>query len=523
MTVAKGTSNSLWTRLALPSPYRAKLLIASVITDFVAFLLALMVGAVLTIVVRNRAVNLGWYDQAKSSRKVHARPVPRLGGVAIVLAFNAPITALLVVDSAVALIFRQQRDLILGLYLGGFAIAALGLYDDLYGAGARLKFSVQTGVALLLYAIGFRIEILSWPFGPPLALGMLALPFTILWIVGVINAINLIDGLDGLAGGVALFVVATNFILAFSRHDVLVSLAMAALGGAILGFLVFNFNPASIFMGDTGSMFLGFVLAAVAVKSSTKSGTTVAMLVPVIALGLPIMDTLLAMIRRAILGRSLFDADKDHIHHRLMSRLRLSQRSAVLVLYGLCCLFAFTALGLAFANGVQSALLLIAVSVVVFVLMRKLGYLDLRENKAATLIRRRNQQLRYLLREVVRNVQASANLSDLWNSVRPLAEQLGAARLELRIDEAAGPRRESVLFETERAGGTSFPVEARVELAHGERGMGYLAMTWRDGRADVDRDDELGLELIADAAAAMIARVTFPPIAAAENVVPIRK
>ena len=229
------------------------------ITDFVAFLLALIVGAMLTVLVRNRAVEWGWYDQSKSSRRVHAKPVPRLGGVAIVLAFNAPITGLLFVDSSVALIFREQRELILGLYLGGFAIAALGLYDDLYGANAKLKFSVQTGVALLLYAIGFRIEILSWPFGPPLALGMLALPFTVLWIVGVINAMNLVDGLDGLAGGVALFVVVTNFILAFSRHDVLVSLAMAALGGAVLGFLIFNFNPASIFMGDTGSMFLGFV------------------------------------------------------------------------------------------------------------------------------------------------------------------------------------------------------------------------------------------------------------------------
>ncbi len=454
---------------------------------------------------------------------MHAKPVPRLGGVAIVLAFNAPITALLFVDSSVAFIFRQQGDLILGLYLGGFAIAALGLYDDLYGAGARLKFSVQIGVALVLFAIGFRIESLSWPFGPPIALGGLALPFTVLWTVGLINAMNLIDGLDGLAGGVALFAVVTNFILSFSRHDILVSLAMAALGGAILGFLIFNFNPASIFMGDTGSMFLGFVLAAIAVKTSTKSGTTVAMLVPIIALGLPIMDTLLAMIRRAVLGRSLFDADKDHIHHRLMSRLRLSHRSAVLALYALCCLFALTALALAFANGVQSAMLLIAVSVVVFVLMRKLGYLDLRESRGATLIRRRNQHLRYVLREVVRNVQASANISDLWNSIRPLGEQLGAARLELRIYEAAGSRREGVLFESERPAGTSFPVEARVDLAHGDRGMGYLAATWRDGRIEVDRDDELGLELIADAVAGMVARLTFPPIPTSENVIPIRK
>ena len=149
----------------------------------------------------------------------------------------------------------------------------------------------------------------------------MALPFTVLWMVGVINAMNLIDGLDGLAGGVAFFAVATNFLLALFRGDVLLCLAMAALAGAVLGFLVFNFNPASIFMGDTGSMFLGFVLAAVSLKTSSKSGTAVAMLVPIISLGLPIMDTLLAMTRRMLLGRPMFSADKEHIHHRLMSRL----------------------------------------------------------------------------------------------------------------------------------------------------------------------------------------------------------
>ena len=248
------------------------------------------------------------------------------------------------------------------------------------------------------------------------------------------------------------------------------------------------------------------------------------MLVPIIALGLPIMDTLLRDgPARGPRTKSLFDADKDHIHHRLMSRLRLSQRRAVFVLYGLCCLFALTALGIAFANGVQSAMLLVAVSVVVFVLMRKLGYLDVREGQGATLIRRRNQQLRSLLREVVRNVHASANLSDLWNSVRPLAEGMSTARLQLSIHEAAGQRREGVLFETERAGGTSFPVEARVELRHGTRGMGYLAATWRDGRAAVDRDDELGLELIADAVAEVVTRITFEPVRAAENIVRLRQ
>jgi len=268
------------------------------VTYAVAFLVALMVGAVLTLLVRNQAVQLGWYDQARSTRNVHLRPVPRLGGLAIVVAFFTPMTALLVVDSGVGRQFLASRDLVLSLFLGGSMIALLGIYDDFRGSGARLKFTVQFAVALAMWGVGLRIESITWPFGPAISLGPLSLPFTLLWIVGVVNAVNLIDGLDGLAGGVAFFAAGTNLVLALARGDVLMALCMAALAGAVLGFLVFNFNPATIFMGDTGSMFLGFVLATVSIKTSTKSGTAVAMVVPIIALGLPIMDTLLAMFRR---------------------------------------------------------------------------------------------------------------------------------------------------------------------------------------------------------------------------------
>jgi UDP-GlcNAc:undecaprenyl-phosphate GlcNAc-1-phosphate transferase len=378
-----------------------------------AFLLALMVGALLTPLVRNQAVRLGWFDQTKSTRKVHARPVPRLGGIAIVVAFFTPLAALLVVDSGVGRQFLANRDLVLGLFVGGSAIALLGIYDDFRGCGARLKFTVQFAVALAMWGVGLRIETITWPFGPPIPLGMVSLPFTLLWIVGVVNAVNLIDGLDGLAGGVAIFAAGTNLVLALARGDVLMALCMAALAGAVLGFLVFNFNPATIFMGDTGSMFLGFVLATVSIKTSTKSGTAVAMIVPVIALGLPITDTLLAMARRALLGRSMFDADRDHIHHRMMSRLHLSHRNAVLVLYGLSLLFAATALGLATANSLQSALLLAAISTVVVVLVRKLGYFDPKGAQAANATRRRNLKLRHVIRTTVNAIETSRSLRHL--------------------------------------------------------------------------------------------------------------
>ncbi|HEX4620651.1 MAG TPA: MraY family glycosyltransferase [Myxococcaceae bacterium] len=482
------------------------------ITYFVAFLFALMVGAALTLVVRNRALVYGWVDQIKTSRKIHAKPIPRLGGVAIVLAFFAPLTALLVVDSSVGLIFRSNPNVVWGLFAGGAAIAVLGLYDDFRGAGALKKFTVQFAVAGFLYWLGFRVEQIHLPFfGASIALGYASLPFTLLWMVGVVNAMNLIDGLDGLAGGVAFFAIATNFLLAFVRGEVLMSLMMASLAGAVLGFLIFNFNPASIFMGDTGSMFLGFVLASVSIKTSQKAGAAVAMLVPVIALGLPIMDTLLAMVRRAALGRPMFSADKEHIHHRLMSRLVMSHRRAVLLLYGLCVLFALTALGMAFANSAQAAMLLCGISVVVVVLMRKLGYLNLHEAGQVGQVRRRNVQLRALVKDVSERVAQADGFEPIWLAVRPLAEALDASRLELKLNR----QEDGVLFETKRpAAGSALPLEVRVDLKDRDLNYGMLVLEWRDGRGEVNRDEELALELLSDAvaraAASVLARAADP-------------
>ncbi|MBZ4397746.1 MraY family glycosyltransferase [Myxococcus sp. AS-1-15] len=471
------------------------------ITFFVAFLVSLMVALGLTYVVRNQALAWGWLDQANSSRKVHVRPIPRLGGIGIVAGFFAPLCALFLVDSGVGHNFRSHTDLVMGLFVGGGVIAALGLYDDLRGANARLKFSVQFAVALGLYALGFRIEVIANPFGPELSLGALSLPFTVLWMVGVVNALNLIDGLDGLAGGVAFFGVSTNFILALSRGDVLLCLLMAALAGAILGFLVFNFNPASIFMGDTGSMFLGFVLAAVSIKTSTKSGTAVAMLVPIMALGLPIMDTLLAVIRRSLLGRPLFSADKEHIHHRVMSRMVLSHRSTVLVLYALCGLFMLTALGLNFANSAQSALLLCGMGVVIAVMMRKLGYLDLGRAGDMQQRRQRNLRLRSVVKQVIGSVREARSPQEVWSAVRPLADMLGVSRQELRFQQAHDELVEGIVFETERAAGLSLPFERRLEVKDEDQVLGSLLLVWRDGRDAIDRDEELALELVADAIA----------------------
>ncbi|NNF67982.1 MAG: undecaprenyl/decaprenyl-phosphate alpha-N-acetylglucosaminyl 1-phosphate transferase, partial [Gammaproteobacteria bacterium] len=241
-----------------------------------------------------------------SFRKIHNEDTPRVGGIAIVIAFYLPLVGLFAVNSVTGAFFTEDTTLAVGLLLGALPIVLLGLYDDLVGAGAVEKFAVQLAVAIGLYGIGFRIEIISMPLDQTLSLGIFSLPVTILWIVGLINALNLIDGLDGLAGGVAVFAAATIFAVAFAHGNLLMMLFMATLAGAVLGFLYFNFNPATIFMGDTGSLFLGYVIAVTSLQTSTKGAATVALLTPVLALGLPILDTAIAFIRRMLRGQNPF-------------------------------------------------------------------------------------------------------------------------------------------------------------------------------------------------------------------------
>lgn len=342
-------------------------------TAIVAFVLACLVSVLLTPLVRRLALARRLFDDPREARKVHGRPIPRLGGVAIAAGFYAPLLGLLIQGSGVGTIFYAVGWKAFGFMAGGVAICLLGLYDDIRGAGAKEKFIVQFGIAAGLYFLGFRMDVISLPFAGTVSLGMLALPFTMLWIVGVINAMNLIDGLDGLAAGVALCAVLTTFTISALRGDPLMMLYMAALGGATLGFLVYNFNPASIFMGDTGSMFLGYVLGVGAIQASQKSSTTVAIIVPMLALGLPITDTLAAMTRRLLAGRPMFSADRGHIHHRLLD-LGLSQKQAVLVLYGASALFGGVALFVTLASGVQVAAVLLALVTIAFLAMRRIGY-----------------------------------------------------------------------------------------------------------------------------------------------------
>ncbi len=467
------------------------------LTYLVAFLIALGLSTALIPNIKALARRWRLFDRNLSSRKIHTAPIPRLGGIAIAAGFYAPLLGLLFHENDVAdRAFRDPRQ-ILGLFLGGLVIFALGLYDDLRGTGAKLKFAVQLAVAIGMYAVGYRINVMALPFVGSVNLGLIAAPFTILWIVGVINAFNLIDGLDGLAGGVAFFAVITVFVLALSGGDVLMSLYMAALAGGILGFLIFNFNPASIFMGDSGSMFLGFVLAVTSIQTSQKRGTAVAILIPIVSLGLPIMDTLLAMARRFLSGRSMFRADREHIHHRLLA-LGFTHRRAVLFLYAFCMFNGAVALAMTFASNSQQAVLLLVVAAVVAVLVRKL-YLGTVGATPRPLgeLRERNLMLRSVIRDAGEALRATRTRDQLWQCVLTVAPKLEVRRLRLELSEKladGNANRMSYAWELPNPGAT---VELQLPVGTDERGV-LLVGLHGASTAEIDRDQEIALEILCE-------------------------
>lgn len=308
----------------------------------VAFLVALGVVALVTPVVLAWSRRLGLYDQPDADRKIHVRPIPRTGGLAIALGLAVPFIGLAFWGNDFTSALRQDEERLVA-FLGGFvAILGLGVYDDLRGVGAWGKLSVQLLVGLLLWTSELRVDSLSI-FDHHIQLGLWSLPLTMLWVAGFVNAMNLIDGLDGLAAGVAFFASASLFGIALIDGSPFLALMGAVTGGAALGFLLFNFSPAMIFMGDSGSMIFGYVFAVAGLWSASKRASAFALGLPLVALGIPLADTAVAFLRRALSGRSPFHADRGHIHHRLID-LGLTHRQAVLLIYAVCVTLTATAI-----------------------------------------------------------------------------------------------------------------------------------------------------------------------------------
>jgi UDP-GlcNAc:undecaprenyl-phosphate GlcNAc-1-phosphate transferase len=309
----------------------------------VAFVPCLILSIVSTWYVRKVANARGWIHAPKSDRCMHTMPVPRLGGIAICFSFMTVVILAMVIPNLSGAPSPLHVKETIGLLGPALIVFLLGLFDDLRPVSPYWKFAVQTVAAIWLYAGGYGIHNLGLIHGGRVLGWVYCLPLTILWVLLITNAFNLIDGLDGLAAGSALFSTVVVFIMSLIVPNALVAFLTIALAGAILGFLRFNFHPASIFLGDSGSLFIGFMLAALALAGSQKAPTIVAVAIPIVSLGLPILDVAIAVVRRFLAGKPLFDADKHHIHHKLVKR-GLSQRDAVLTLYAVTAGFAFLSL-----------------------------------------------------------------------------------------------------------------------------------------------------------------------------------
>ena len=328
-----------------------------------ALIIALLASFLLTPYIKQLAVKIGPVDKP-DKRKVHTQVMPRLGGLAIYLA-----TMLAIVCS-----MPITRDL-LGILLGGTWIVIVGVLDDKYSLPARVKLAGQVIAAVILVAFDVKIEWLNNPFGGYFYLEYLSIPFTVFWVISFINVVNLIDGLDGLAAGVSGIASITVILVAVHQGYFPVATLTAALAGGIIGFIHYNFNPATIFMGDTGSMFIGYMLAAISIFGAVKSAATIALIVPAIALGLPIMDTAFAILRRYSNGRPIFQPDKGDLHHRLLA-MGLSQRQAVLLMYGISIVLCLAAFVLAEANVYVAAVVIVLILVGVAVGAKRIGILN---------------------------------------------------------------------------------------------------------------------------------------------------
>lgn len=334
-----------------------------------AFAAAALLALTLTPLLRDGAVRLDWLDRPDGRRKLHASAVPRLGGLAVLAAFAC---AFGVAAYGAGWSDAAEADAAAHLLLAAAGVALVGLLDDVRGASPWVKLLAQVAAALYLFNHGYGVRLVSNPFGEPFTLGWLSLPLTVLWIVGLSNAFNLIDGLDGLAAGVGLSASTVVFTFALLNGRWEIALMAAALAGALLGFLRYNFSPATVFLGDNGSLSIGLVLAALSLRGSMKGSTAVAVMTPLLALGFPILDTTMAMARRLLGGRSILEADADHIHHRIV-RMGLSPRQAVVMLYGVTALFAAMALLAMTGHTRVVGLAVVAFTAVTWIGIRRLG------------------------------------------------------------------------------------------------------------------------------------------------------
>ena len=405
--------------------------------------LAFITSLVATLAVRWGARRLGVVDRPDDYRKLHLRKVPLLGGVAIYVGFLAPVAVLLVWRQTEAGALLHARAGEVGVLLAAALVAlATGIVDDVRGLPVHWKLIGQAVAASLAFAGGYAIGVISNPFGQPIVLGLLSFPVTLLWFIGCMNAVNLLDGLDGLAAGVCLFAGLTLLLVSLAFGQTLSVLLMASLSGAVFGFLLLNLYPASIFLGDSGSLVLGFLLAALSLQGARKSEATVALLIPFVAMGVPILDTALAILRRWARRLPVSAADRQHIHHVLLA-MGLSQRQVVMVLYAACVALGAAALTLTASRSLVSLIVLGTLTVMALACIRVFGGLrfgDLWRRLAGGWKRRRQlAEAKVSVERVVVRMQTVADVDHLWQFFCTGLDSLGLDFAVLHLFTTGNP------------------------------------------------------------------------------------
>lgn len=410
-------------------------------TCLAVFIVSFLISAIMTNGVRVSAQMLGLVDRPDNYRKLHKRAVPRLGGLGIFFAFFIPLAYLYVFHRNPVSDLLLNRPVQLAGLLGGSAIALLvGTVDDIRNLRAGWKLLFQAIAASIAWATGLSIEAISNPFGGPLVLGWYSFPVTVLWFVICMNAVNLMDGLDGLAAGVCLFVSLTLFLVSLHFRNVLAMLLMSCFSGALFGFLLFNFYPAKIFLGDSGSMLLGFLVGALSLIGSTrKAETAIALLIPVVALGVPIFDTSLTILRRWYKKFPIGSPDRQHIHHVLLS-MGYSQPRAVLTLYVTTIVLGGAALLITIERSEVTILVVGSLALIAFVCVRVLGNVRL-EDLVARLTqaqdrKRTSATARLSVERAIQQMREALSVGGLWESCAEAFKDMGLTRATLKLSHS---------------------------------------------------------------------------------------
>ena len=383
--------------------------------------------AVLTVMCRTVCLRFNLVDRPDKTRKLHKVPIPRLGGVAIAGGYAGSILLLVLLGTQGGGFIQSHLPEVKALLPAALVVFVVGLVDDLFNLRAVHKLAGQVLAAVMAYGAGIRINNIG-NIESPLWIDFL---LTILWILACTNAFNLIDGMDGLAAGLGCFAATTTFVASLLQDNFALAMATLPLVGCLLAFLLFNFNPASIFLGDSGSLLIGFLLGCYAVTWSQKTATIFGIVAPLMALAIPLIDTSLAIVRRSLRNRPIFSPDRGHIHHLLLDR-GLTPKRAALLLYGFAGLGAALSLLAGVRNDQFAGLVLVAFGVLVLIGVQALGFAEFEAVKQL-FVRRTFQRVlasHIALHSLEKRLAASQSVQDCWELIRDASRSFGFARVE---------------------------------------------------------------------------------------------